>query len=339
MSFNSKYIASGSYGCVIKPGYNCENNIPKEESVSKIFSDKIEWLYEIKQNKVIEEIDKSNKFTVKMLNNCEISLSYVNKNVKDIYKCEIIEGENKIYQILYENGGIDLRELFIYNKILKYYEKFDIKEFLLEMEKIFEGLYEIEKIGLSHRDIKLDNLLYNGKKISLIDFGLMIEKRKIFDNDNLNIYYKTNIYYYPNEVKLYAIKKLKYSYNYIKLNSNYLTLSIKEFIKTNRTINSNNIYILEIEKIINKLDIDALNYLNFFKNTKQEIDLNKFEKIDVYLLGVVLLELITYIVIYIPKMIIKSEMFKLISEMLEINPYKRITMLEAKELYRKIMNN
>ena len=116
MNFTSKYIESGTYGCVIKPGYNCENNnFPLNKTVSKLFSDKEEWIYEIMQNKKINEIDKSNIFTVKMISNCEISQNYITKNVKNIDRCSIIYEDDKIYQIVYEDGGYDLRHLFIKN--------------------------------------------------------------------------------------------------------------------------------------------------------------------------------------------------------------------------------
>ena len=74
------------------------------------------------------------------------------------------------------------------------------------------------------------------------------------------------------------------------------------------------------------------------KYYKENIDLKKFEKVDVYLLGVVLLELLSYIAIYIPKFEIKSEFFELVSKMIEINPYKRIDRRSASDLYRQIID-
>jgi len=340
MNFNSKYIESGTYGCVIKPGYKCkDNNFPLDKTVSKLFSDKKEWNYEIEQNKKINEIDKTNIFTVKMKSNCEISKDYIIKNVKNIDKCSIVYEDDRIYEIVYEDGGYDLRHLIIKNHILERYPNFNIKDFLILLKNIFDGLYNIELLGLSHRDIKVDNLLFNGNKISLIDFGLMIEKNKIFDYKTLHMYLESNIYYYPNELKLYAIKKLNHSFNNITLYSSNLIYMLEKFILNNKNTNSNQLYLTEIRKIINKIKKDASEYLTFFKKTKQEFDLKKFEKVDVYLLGVVLIEILLYITIYIPKFIIKQELFKLVSQMLEIDPFKRISMKDAKDLYRQIIND
>jgi len=273
-----------------------------------------------------------------MLNSCEISKKYINNNVKNISKCSIIEYDEKIYQIVYEDGGYDLRELFSYNELFERFPDFNIRDFLLKLRNIFDGLYKIELLGLCHRDIKLDNLLFNGDKISLIDFGLMIEKSKLFDYKKLHMYTDSNIYYYPDELKLYAIKKLNYNFNNITLYSSNLIYMLEQFITNNKKSNSNQLYLTKIRKIIDKIKKNSLQYLNFFKKTKQEFDLKRFEKVDVYL-WVVLIEIILYITIYIPNFIIKEELFDLVSQMLEIDPYKRISMKDAKDLYRQIINN
>ena len=114
---------------------------------------------------------------------------------------------------------------------------------------------------------------------------------------------------------------------------------LEEFITNNKNDMSNQLYLNEIRKIMDKINKDTFEYLEFFKNTKEEIDLKRFEKIDVYLLGVVLIEILLYIAVYIPNMIIKDELFKLVSNMLETDPYKRISMREAGDLYREIINN
>lgn len=177
MGYSSKFIASGSYGCAIRPGYNCNNNDTQAKTVSKLFSSKTEWEYEIEQNNLIRELDNNNKFTIKMISSCKIDKHYIKNNVKNIDECEIIDEEPVIYQIVYEDGGKDLRYLFTDNELLVYYPHIDIKEFLKKMLNIFEGLKQLEAKGITHRDIKLDNLLYDGNKITLIDFGLALKKK------------------------------------------------------------------------------------------------------------------------------------------------------------------
>lgn len=339
MNFTSKFIDSGAYGCVIKPGYSCKNNIPLTKTVSKLFSDKKEWTYEIKQNEKIYKIDKLNNFTVRMLTNCEIDNSYIRKNVKNMNECSIIDYNDKIYEIVYEDGGYDLRKLFMYNELFQRFPNFNIKDFLLKLKNIFDGIYNIELLGLTHRDIKLDNILFNGDKISLIDFGLMEEKSKIFNYNNLEMYTRADTYHYPIELKLYAIKKLKLSFNNVRLNSLSFINIYEEYLSNKELSTSNKAYINELKKIMEKVKKDTLLFFEKIKQSKQEIDLKKFEKIDVYLLGIILFEILMYIAIYIPTTLIKSELFNLVSRMIEINPYNRISMNEARNLYRQIINN
>jgi len=212
----SNYIAKGTYGCVIKPSFDCNNNKKITNSVAKLFIFKEDWKKEIQENNIIKNLDSTNKFTIKMLNYCEISSDFLNKNVNNINKCDK-NNKEIIYQIIYEDGGIDLRKLFqdIPNN-------FDYNNFLNKLKEIFQGLIILKNNNLCHRDIKLDNLLYNknNNKISLIDFGLMVNFDDIYNYDNFNIYLYNNSYYYPNELKIYSLIKLNKTLSFENLTYN-----------------------------------------------------------------------------------------------------------------------
>lgn len=345
MGYSSKFIASGSYGCAIRPGYNCNNNNTQAKTVSKLFSSKTEWEYEIEQNNLIRELDNNNKFTIKMISSCKIDKHFIKNNVNNIDKCDIIDEEPVIYQIVYEDGGKDLRDLFTDNDLLVYYPHIDIKEFLKKMLNIFEGLKQLEARGITHRDVKLDNLLYDGNKITLIDFGLALKKTEVYSVENLRLYRDNKVYYYPNEPKLYTYKKYNMNFDKIELNTDEFIGTLKGFIKRRMIeklqVNSDNLR--EINSILNGLKDKNLQYMEEFKklsnNEFNKIDLIKFDKMDTYLSGVVLMEILTYITFYISSYMIPQSLFVLIYSMLEPNPLLRPSMSQVVESYRQIINN
>ena len=64
--------------------------------------------------------------------------------------------------------------------------------------QIIEGIYEIHKYGILHRDLKLENILIDERdsklKIKLIDFGL---SKVVLENKNTNECYGTFLYSAP----------------------------------------------------------------------------------------------------------------------------------------------
>jgi serine/threonine protein kinase len=326
----SNYIAKGTYGCVIKPSFDCNNNKKITNSVAKLFIFKEDWKKEIQENNIIKNLDSTNKFTIKMLNYCEISSDFLNKNVNNINKCDK-NNKEIIYQIIYEDGGIDLRKLFqdIPNN-------FDYNNFLNKLKEIFQGLIILKNNNLCHRDIKLDNLLYNknNNKISLIDFGLMVNFDDIYNYDNFNIYLYNNSYYYPNELKIYSLIKLNktLSFENLTYNSDNLINYLKyTYEKIKNYENINNI----LTNIRTEKDI----YQNYIKKNKEEINNPDYKnKIDVYLFGVVLFEIIINIIIQTKNKNKYISFLTLIEKMLKINPMERISIEDAFNEYSKLLN-
>lgn len=327
----SNYIAKGTYGCVIKPSFDCNNNNKKiTNSVAKLFIFKEDWEKEIQENNIIKNLDLTNKFTIKMLNYCEISSDFLNKNVNNISKCDKNDKEI-IYQIIYEDGGIDLRKLFqdIPNN-------FDYNNFLNKLKEIFQGLIILKNNNLCHRDIKLDNLLYNinNNKISLIDFGLMVNFDDIYNYDNFNLYLYNNSYYYPNELKIYSFIKSNKTLSFDKLtyNSDNLINYLKYTYEKIKNYEN-------ISKILTNIRTDKYIYQDYIKKNKEEINnLDYKNKIDVYLFGVVLFEIIINIIIQTKNENKYISFLTLIKKMLKINPIERISIEDAFEEYSRLLN-
>ncbi len=350
----SNYIGSGSYGCAIKPGFSCSlNNEIVDKSISKLFSKEMAYKEEVEINRKVALLDKNNKFTLKMISNCQITPAYINSNVSNINNCKIIENQPKIYQIVYEYGGMDLHKLFIQSHIISAYPNLNIYDFLKKVIEILKGLELLLKNGLVHRDIKMENILYNGEKIILIDFGLLTTVDEVYNERNLELYYDLDnkIFHYPSEIVLLAglLLKRELSDTTTPLIHSFLNL-VAYFIKSYKNkFNQTPEYLREIERLNSYLFAKSTAYNSYFKATynketislfnMDEITLTIAKKFDIYQIGIVIYELIiAMITIYNPNEIKKIPLgiFQLLREMLEPNPLERIGITEAISKYSKL---
>lgn len=320
MASVAKYIAKGSYGCVIKPAYDCnEQLLTDDNTISKLFINRESWEKEVKINTIIRQLDENNNFTVKMINSCEIKNNY---NIKKI--CNL--NDNNIYQILYEYGGKEIIDIFRTNEIL------DMVAILKKFINIFEGLCILDKNNIIHQDIKPNNILYNNK-FYLIDFGLYITKTTKYISNEESIY---KFIYYPSEYAFlyYYEKNAKLG----KINAEFY----KDEIETNINLllgknNINNTFKQKFKDIFDNLDKDKTNIFNIIK-----INTDIHDKIDVYMFGLTLYEFLiaTFVNCTEQNNIsnIPIGIFDLIGNMTNINPYERITIHEATRQFKLLFN-
>ena len=194
----SVYIARGTYGCVIGPNLNCDGTFGNSKYITKFFFDKRDFEIEKEFELTLQKIDKKYSFTTQMISSCEVHLTdEIKSKIHNIKLCELKSDD--VYQITYENGGVNLFSLFK-NKENRFYS-FKIINFLKKFVNIFEGLCQINKNKLIHFDIRLENILYNinTNKFKIIDFGLMIKQEEYFkyilEND---IHHES----YPSDINL-----------------------------------------------------------------------------------------------------------------------------------------
>ena len=288
------YLNEGSYGCVIKPGIKCKKNI-KKNTVSKFFSNKKAWLYEINNNKIINKILKKENI-VKLIDYC----SKIKKEKILIQKCKSINMKKKyLYNIIYEYAGIDLFNL----KNIKF------KKIFLKFNIILETIKLLSDNNYIHFDVRLPNIVYNKNKLKLIDYGLMKNKKEI--NKLIKKIKKYKIYYLPPEFN--------------NLNLNDLYIHIINDLKYNK-----------ISKNKKKHMKSIINFL--FKNIKKNIKNNAIntKKIDVYMIGIVLLELLIK-----NNLDLLDNEYKLIlnyiKKLIEPDTYKRYDINEAYIAYKKLI--
>jgi len=344
----SNYIGSGSYGCAIKPGFSCSpSNDIIDNTISKLFSSERDYRDEVDIYKKVAAIDKDNKFTLKLISNCEIKPAYVNNNVGNINECKIIKNKEKVYQIIYEYGGLDLFKLFLNNQVTTTHPNLNIYQFLKKFIEIFKGLEILKRNGLVHRDIKIDNILFDGTKIILIDFGLLTTTDMTYKGSNPELYYDNQPFHYPIEVMLFSALLLNREIPNIE--QNFLTM-IDNYIQSNKNkFNQNQVYLNEIMKLNTYLSLKSKAYQDYFKTTYNkgtitlfdinEITKNISEKIDLYQLGIVIYDLIIImIVIYKPQEINKIPIgvFQLLRGILEPNPFERYDINKVIDKYSKL---
>lgn len=200
---NIQLIDSGSYGCVIKPPLFQDDIVIKDiikykditgDDIGKIYKGSREkFNTELVLLKKIEKIDPEGSFTVKLKGALEINGDAVKKH-QTLYTC-VKNNSKKYYEIILENGGFSLKSKLYqvsYDNFIYYF-----KVFLL-------GMIELKNNNLVHCDIKPANVLINKNKLSLIDFGLTREAKKVYHNSSLNILsYKYP--FYPPEFYISAI--------------------------------------------------------------------------------------------------------------------------------------
>lgn len=264
----TEFIGEGSYGCVLKPAKKCDIKLNFKNTVVKLFKYKEDYNDEINNQEIIEKIFKKKKdIIVKKLSNCKKKINEY--NIKDYINCkELYKGDNNqiIYQIVYEYGGTDLREL-------RHDKKINFKKIFMNLNNIFDGLEILQKNKYIHQDIRGPNILLNikNKKSKLIDFGFLIEMKNYYQSSNEFIYYESN-YQYPPEIN---------KDNFINFFNYYKDLIIgyqNNFINNKKKREQFKNIVLYLYK----------KNMLYYKYKKTKINLNKF---DIYMFGIVLFDL------------------------------------------------
>jgi len=259
----SKLIASGSYGCVVRPPI--ETHIievkkkytnKSEDDIGKLFkaigNSKKEALKEYSTYKEnVEQVLHYNKIVPK------IKAYNIVNTITDtqIQNCLFVnEYDGNVHQLIYENAGITFKE-YPYNKLT--YTK------LMRMLKLFLTYFNnYVEAGRIHNDINYNNIMIKNDKILLIDFGLEKTKDEIFLKKNSKFFIHKYVFYAPE----YRLSYLKNKIN-TKANINFGFNNFKHLIKTDFNIMSKEYILKEIGSLLDKFSTD-------------------YKKIDVFALGI-----------------------------------------------------
>ena len=317
------YTNNGTYGCVFRPGVSCKGKILDESAVSKVFKlskhDVTKEEYDI-HNKIVNKIDPSGEFTLKLIETCKVEMKHFSPpQVKKCGNFTFDEMAQKyLPQIVYEYGGVNLFEAT---------RKFSFEELFSAMTHVFKGINKMNQFKTVHVDIKPENMVYNHRtgKLALIDFGMASKYDNLYMKDKL--FLMVHPYqYYPPEFPLIANHIIGKNY----YNSQQNTYSLEEILKT-----------LESKYRRTDLASELNTLIERYKNIR--ID-NLFipDKIDIYMLGASILELVylcnqhhtiqinTNIPFY-------KDVFNLIGMMIHPDPSKRFFSSQAVLEYERIL--
>lgn len=191
-------IGHGTYGCIYRPPIKCGAKTRKMNYANKIAKllTKKSANTEYEEYSIISKIDPTNKYHLGKPVLCEADAADLKKQT-DAHPCKKYEeekDEQEFRLLIMEYGGI---ELATYVKTPREFET----RFWKKVRNLLDGAELFAKNGLTHRDIKLNNILLNPKSHNLIyiDFGL---SRNVADlkKDILNGTKKTHFHWiYPFE--------------------------------------------------------------------------------------------------------------------------------------------
>lgn len=201
-----KAIMYGSVGCVFSPSIKCETSkreesiFPNESYVSKMLLPEeakveLESAQRIKQ--ILKDLNPNFKKYVPLLSQYSCNnFNVTESDIENISICKNVKGFKNVIDVknfepsLFKqfsiinmvNAGIDLFE---------YTKEIDIRDDKISYENLekailllTECIFSINKYGIFHCDIKVENITYNKKNnhFSLIDFGRSV----IINNDTSN---------------------------------------------------------------------------------------------------------------------------------------------------------
>jgi serine/threonine protein kinase len=330
------FISSGSYGCVNSPPLQCQDDKDRNKkyyrgSVGKYFGDTTYANDEYHIQEIVKKVDPKYTWTLPLLKKCTISHP---KKVDEADKCEYYneDDDKKYMQLIYKKGGVDLLHLLdsYFGKSVKAKRDIFIKIFKL-LKPILYGLKALNEEGYCHLDIKPENILFDGKRLSVIDFGLLSKSDKIFVDGNEK-YLLFDYPFYPPEFKLYGsylLKKGKIP-NLVTFKSLWMKTMERDTKGKSVRYDLN----MQIERYYKLL---AYNTINFTKPRKVEEEFLKYvNKIDIYSLGITLYDMYSYLVLEDNLVTYSIKIF--ILEMINLNPYERMNWENILKEYEKLIN-
>ena len=273
-----KFLGEGSYGCVIKPGYNCKGNTNKKKNnVTKLTKINFYSKNELYISNIIKNIKFNkqkiyNNHFVPILDNCIVKYNILNNfdidkcdnfldSINDSFNLNINKQEFYLFTLKYING-LKIKKYLLGNnfdddnlqfiQINNIYTKSNIEYKIFINNYLSSYLYLLKSISLMQKNNIIHNDLYNRnimfsfkKKIPIVfDFGLSYNKKKFFKiNNSIDIAYIHKI--------MFDYKELHFDYNNEK---RFLT-----FIINNKT----NAFFNKVIKSYQKNELNKFN-IDFF---------------------------------------------------------------------------
>ena len=300
-----KLIGKGGYGCVYDPPLRCqgEEDRPKH-TISKIMKTN-HAEDELERHQKVDEIDPRFQFHLKTpekcspalpdsrhdnkLKDCNLFHDFLHDGISDNESDNVLKRKLKYFSLLrYRKGGIDLNKFLKQNKshitsLSRQQKETLFLTLFFRMSNLMYGLHRFKQENFVHADIKLENILYNQeeKKFYYIDFGLSGSISSLM-NDSI---FKNTYPFWPLELQL-AYKKHRSPVNIDsvrrELKREYRMSKLKQFDTMVQRSLYQSTYL--IDDILHQ-------YMNNIKRSRQNVKRKMLEKLDIFSLGIVLIEL------------------------------------------------
>lgn len=334
-----RLLGEGGFGCVFQPEIPCVKDIvhlSKKKhhirQVSKIFTVNDSVQIENAFSKMLYSWDKEGKFFVVPTKLCKTTLPEIRKNsAADL--CESLQRVRTRYvsQIVMPYAGEDLLN-YLEGHIRTYSTKFSLATWIKLLNNVFIGLQIMHQQGYIHLDIKLDNIIYDGTRARISDFGLSTRRQKVYSNNlqDLSIDYLP----YPFEIILTNYKRFALCEEILGCKSLYYEYmkSLYSFGRENAEIFLQYHPIEEVMNEVQKLEKWTLDEASWFEILREQTG-----KIDVYSVGIMCIDVEKFLDFSTVSKEIQGKYRRFVQMLTTIDFRNRPTMLEAYQFYKQIM--
>lgn len=317
-------LGEGSYGCVISPAPVCkgESLAPTDGSnqnmVAKVFKYKEHADEEWELAKTVHKLDPNNTWSLPVYKRCARPTKYLQN---DKYSCDLtkhMDSDAVITYIVMKYGGKSLDEL----------DELPLDNFRNIMQTCLLALLTMSRREWIHMDIKPGNVLYDEAedKCYLIDFSLMESySEKLYDPQRKD-FLSTKYPWFPPE---FHMSTLFNDFGDIDINLVELTKRMEKLYSR-----------LDLPQDFAKSVVDGcLRFANDVVEQANTYNVHPLqlleqpqlkEKIDIYSLGVTLLE------VYYSNVVRKDPAIEdILAKMTKSNPFERISAHAAVRMLKR----
>lgn len=315
------YLNAGGYGCVFSPPIKSQDT----QLIGKVFDDLDYFKSEMRNVKIMQEVDKENEFTVKFMYSNVLQVEDFRQSDEPQY-CKKVKfyTKKKYYQIVYRNGGVSLVNTWR-NSVNK---RLYIDDVLAPLRSIFVGLVRLSQYKLVHQDIKPDNLLHDASShtFNVIDFGIMERFDKVYSDSNAGIL-DFDYLYYPPEMKVWVVRRQQISLGF----DGFMDYFGRNFYSSSS---------IDLKEFLQRYHFNLKDLRDFYYDKTCDIK-EHVNKIDVYGLGIVLyMALRNFAAKRMFRDRVKmSEMYNLVGKMTRFDPRKRLKPDEALDHFDSIITS
>ena len=225
-----RLISQGTYGCVFRPGINCDGSPGEPDYITKMQTDEETVKNEISISKIIQTIPNFEENFAPILETCPIDIKTVNQWTDDIEDCKAFSTDpsrtttietNKIKYV-----GTNTLWTYLMVELKENPRKF--VELMLETHMtLLDSLQKLAQVGIVRNNLKENNIICrdeDGRPI-IIDFGLSLEAAYLKLPSSLTETSRIHEYFfkYDPTYSIWAIDIALLNYMLDTLNNEWLT--------------------------------------------------------------------------------------------------------------------